>query len=149
MSRLGPDLLADDTEPGMLVARLRRADQACPLGIALRDQRLVSGIGNMWMSEALWATRLSPWLTVGETSDDELLDVLGWARTAMRNAVLGQRPRRATYRRAGRACPRCGATIRSRGQGLDNRTAYWCPACQRARSEEAPDCPTGDPGRSA
>ncbi len=37
----------------------------------------------------------------------------------------------AVYRRAGRPCPRCGTPIRSRGQGDDNRTAYWCPLCQR------------------
>jgi endonuclease-8 len=35
------------------------------------------------------------------------------------------------YKRAGRPCPRCGATIRARGQGDANRTTYWCPGCQR------------------
>jgi endonuclease-8 len=38
---------------------------------------------------------------------------------------------RRIYGRAGRPCPRCGAPIRSRGQGDDNRTTYWCEACQR------------------
>ncbi len=148
-SALGPDLLADDIEPGLLVARLRRTDQGRRLGEALRDQLLVSGIGNMWMSETLWAARLSPWLTVGDASDDELLAVLSWARTAMRSAVHGRRPGRSVYRRAGRACPRCGAMIRSRGQGLDNRTAYWCAACQPGPDDGSADHATGDPGRSA
>ena len=37
------------------------------------------------------------------------------------------------YGIAGRPCPRCGdaSNIRSRGQGDDNRTTYWCPRCQR------------------
>ena len=56
--------------------------------------------------------------------------VLEWARTAMRASVAGARPGRAVYLRVGRPCPRCGAAIESRGQGDDNRTAYWCPACQ-------------------
>ena len=60
--RLGPDLLADGSDPAALVARLRRGDGSRPLGEVLQDQRLVAGIGNMWMSEALWAVRLSPWL---------------------------------------------------------------------------------------
>ena len=60
--RLGPDLLADGADPAALVARLRRGDGSRPLGEVLQDQRLVAGIGNMWMSEALWAVRLSPWL---------------------------------------------------------------------------------------
>ena len=34
------------------------------------------------------------------------------------------------YRRAGWPCLRCGTRIRSRGQGDDNRTTYWCPSCQ-------------------
>ena len=46
------------------------------------------------------------------------------------SVAKGRRPR-SIYRanRAGR-CPRCGGPISSRGQGDDNRTAYWCPACQ-------------------
>ena len=84
----------------------------------------------MWMSEALWAVRLSPWLPLAEASDEELLEALQWARTAMRASVAGARPARAVYRRAGRPCGRCGTPIESRGQGDDNRTAYWCPACQ-------------------
>lgn len=39
------------------------------------------------------------------------------------------RPRE-VYGRSGEACRRCGARVRSRGQGDDNRTTYWCPACQ-------------------
>jgi len=46
-------------------------------------------------------------------------------------AATGRPRKRAVYRRAGRPCPRCGGRIRSRGQGDDNRTAYWCPGCQR------------------
>ena len=34
------------------------------------------------------------------------------------------------FERAGRPCRRCGTIIRARGQGDDNRTTYWCPACQ-------------------
>ena len=49
---------------------------------------------------------------------------------------VARRPRRASarvYRRAGRPCPRCGTPIRSRGQGDDNRTAYWCPELPKRR----------------
>jgi endonuclease-8 len=34
------------------------------------------------------------------------------------------------YDRAGLPCRRCGTAILARGQGDDNRTAYWCPSCQ-------------------
>ena len=130
LRRLGPDLLADGTEPGALVSRFRRADPGRALGEALQDQRLVAGIGNMWMSEALWATRVSPWRPLGRVSDEELVAALGWARESMRASVAGARPRRSVYRRVGRPCPRCATPVESRGQGDANRTAYWCPGCQ-------------------
>ncbi len=132
--RLGPDLVADHVDPRDLVPRLRAADPALPLGELLQDQRLVAGIGNMWMSELLWEARVSPWLRLGDVTDDELLAGLDWARAEMRAAVAGARPRRAVYRRAGRPCPRCSSIVRSRGQGDANRTAYWCPGCQPCRS---------------
>ena len=128
---LGPDLLADTTDPAMLVPRFRRGGSNRALGEVLQDQRLVAGIGNMWMAEALWKAGLSPWLRLAAVEDAELLAALTAARGAMRSAVIGKRPHRAVYRRAGRPCSRCGGIIRSRGHGDDNRTAYWCPACQR------------------
>ncbi len=130
LSRLGPDLLAPETEIDELVSRVRAGDRGRLVGEALVDQRVVSGIGNMWLAESLWHARVSPWRRLGEASDAELKDALAWARTAMRAAVAGDRPRRAAYRRAGRGCPRCGTPISSRGLGDANRTAYWCPRCQ-------------------
>ena len=129
--RLGPDLLADETDVASLLARLRRADPSRLLGDALVDQRLVAGIGNMWLAELLWHARISPWLPLGQATDDELVAGLHWARTAMRRSVSGARPSRAVYRRPGQGCPRCGEPISSRGLGDDNRTAYWCERCQR------------------
>lgn len=131
VARLGPDLLGDVTDVAEVVARVRRADPTRLLGDALLDQRVVAGVGNMWLAELLWQARLSPWLPVRDVADAELAAALGWARTAMRAAVAGQRPPRAVYRRAGRPCGRCGAPIRSRGLGDANRTAYWCSGCQR------------------
>jgi formamidopyrimidine-DNA glycosylase len=42
------------------------------------------------------------------------------------------------YRRAGRACSRCGGVVRSHPQGEAARIAYWCPGCQRGGREPAP-----------
>lgn len=129
--RLGPDLLADGVEPTVLVVRLRRADPARQLGEVLLDQRIVAGLGNMWMAESLWSARVSPWLPLGRATDAELLEALAWARRQMRAAVSGTRPPRAVYRRSGRPCPRCGVPIRAAGLGDHSRIAYWCDVCQR------------------
>ncbi len=130
-SRLGPDVLADPLDLEPMLANVRRCHGALAVGEMLLDQRVVAGIGNVWRAEALWWARLSPWLPVGDASDDELRLVLGEAARLMRASVEGRRYRRRVYRRAGRPCPRCGETILARGQGDANRIAYWCPGCQR------------------
>ena len=131
--RLGPDLLADATTVDAVVRRVRSGDEARLVGEVLLDQRVVAGIGNMWLAELLWHAGVSPWLPVESITYDELTSALGWGRAAMRRSAAGGRPAsRAVYRRAGRRCPRCGAAVRSRGLGELNRIAYWCPGCQRA-----------------
>ena len=128
--RLGPDVLAPRPDVDRMVANLRGERPARALGDALLDQRLVAGIGNKWKAEALWAAELSPWRPLGGASDRELRAALESAAGAMRRSLDGARGRNRVYRRTGRPCPRCGAPIVSRGQGDDNRVAYWCPGCQ-------------------
>jgi endonuclease VIII len=130
VGRLGPDILDTSPDVDAMVARLRRQHPGRELGEALLDQRLVAGIGNMWKAEALWSARVSPWRPLGDVGDDELRRVLDEAARLMHASVDGTREGRAVYRKAGRPCPRCGEKLRSRGQGDDNRIAYWCPACQ-------------------
>jgi endonuclease VIII len=127
--RLGPDILAEPPDYETMVARLRAGPERA-IGAALLDQRLVSGIGNVWKAEALWAARVSPWRRLAEVDDGELRSVLEAARSLMRASVEGRRPARHVYRRTGRLCPRCGGTVRSAPQGEQARTAYWCPGCQ-------------------
>jgi len=129
LQRLGPDVLADEFDLDGAVPRLRGAGER-RLGEALQDQRLVAGIGNMWMAEALWSIRVSPWTRVRDAEDGVLRDAVAAARRLMQDALASGRQGRQVYRRAGRPCRRCGAIVRSRGQGDGNRTAYWCPECQ-------------------
>ena len=135
LGRLGPDILDEPPDLDSMLERLREAPQTREIGDALLDQRLVAGIGNMWKAEALWHARVSPWRALGDVADVELRAVLDGAHRMMRAGVEGARPLRRVYRRAGRACSRCGAGIRSHPQGDDARTAYWCPGCQRGGRE--------------
>jgi endonuclease-8 len=128
--RLGPDILGEPPDYETMLARLRATPQQREIGDALLDQRLVAGIGNLWRAEVLWEARISPWRPLGELDDGELLGVLEIAHRLMRAALDRPRPPRRVYRRAGRACPRCGGLVRSAPQGEHARTAYWCPACQ-------------------
>jgi endonuclease-8 len=131
LSRLGPDLLAEDFDPGRGVASLRSGGAATELGEALLDQTLVAGIGNIFKSEGCWAVRLDPWAPLGGLSDEQLGDVLTATRDLMLAAVESGRQPKRVYRRPGMPCPRCRGRIRSHPQGDSARMTYWCPDCQR------------------
>jgi endonuclease VIII len=132
LAGLGPDILGSPPDYTGMLRRLRGTDQRRLLGEALQDQSLVAGIGNMWMAETLWQVHLSPWLRLGDVSEPDRLRVLETAAGLMRAAVAAGRDHRPRiHSHAGRPCPRCRTVLRARGQGDDNRTAYWCPACQQ------------------
>jgi endonuclease VIII len=127
--RLGPDILDPSPDFDRMTTALR-TEGGRSVGDALLDQRLVSGIGNLWKAEALWAAKVSPWRPVSSLPDEELRSVLEEAHRLMRRSLETGREARSVYRAAGRPCPRCRTLVRSWGQGDDNRTAYWCPECQ-------------------
>ena len=132
IARLGPDILGRPPRIDDMLVRLRRGDGTRWFGESLLDQSIVAGIGNMWLAEALWDASLSPWRRVAEVPQPERRLALETAARMMRAALdTGRESGHQVYRRAGWPCPRCGTRIRAWGQGDDNRTAYWCPSCQR------------------
>jgi endonuclease-8 len=130
LARLGPDALADDFDPEAVIGRMRAIAPEIELGQALLGQRLVAGIGNIFKSEGCFAARIDPNRRLDSLSDEELREVLGATRGLMLEAVESGRQPHRIYRRAGQPCPRCGEKIRSRAQGDEARTTYWCPGCQ-------------------
>jgi endonuclease VIII len=131
LASLGPDILAVPPDFDAMLTRIDRAENNRYFGDVLQDQRLIAGIGNMWMAETLWHTKLSPWQRIGDVARDERLRALETAAALMRASVDAARePRKNVHGRAGRPCPRCGTPVRPWGQGDANRIAYWCPACQ-------------------
>ncbi|HTR75159.1 MAG TPA: DNA-formamidopyrimidine glycosylase family protein [Solirubrobacterales bacterium] len=130
LTRLGPDILAEDLDLDTVIAGFRAADPSRALGDALLDQRLVAGIGNIFKSEACFAAAVDPWRALGEVSDEELNAVLGAAREQMLAAVAaGGRKAFAVYKHRG-PCVRCRGAVHHRGQGDGNRTTWWCERCQ-------------------
>jgi endonuclease-8 len=133
LAALGQDVLAPEFDERRYLRALRAQDPARAIGDALLDQRTVAGIGNVWKSEACFAAAVDPWRSLRHLSDEEALAVVGRAREGMARSARdghGARPR-AVYRKGGRPCPRCGASVRSRAQGDGARMTFWCPGCQR------------------
>jgi len=153
LAALGPDLLAPDFDPAAAVARARQRPPDAQLGALLLDQRVASGIGNVYKSEVLFLEQLDPFAPVASLDDQALAHLYGhartlmqqnlgpWRRTTTRDLTRGGPAPRGearvhVYRRAGHPCRACGTIIRSAPQGDPPRTTYWCPRCQPARQPE-------------
>ena len=140
LSRLGPEPLSADFD-GAALARACRGKKA-PIKVALLDQRVVAGVGNIYASEALHVARLSPKRaasTIAHRSGAPresahrlaaaIQQVLRDAVARHEKAYRGSRFR--VYEREGERCPRrtCGGTIARITQA--GRSTFYCPRCQR------------------
>jgi endonuclease-8 len=132
LAMLGPDILAPELDEEGILRRLREDDPTRAIGDALLDQRILAGIGNLWKAEGCWHAQIDPWRRTGDVSDEEVLRILAETRPRMQESARnGMQDRfRTIYGTSGRPCPRCGTLVKSRGQGDDGRTTYWCPGCQ-------------------
>ncbi len=135
-AHLGPDLTGPEPDLERAAAQFARfTDADTPVAVALLDQRICCGVGNVYKSEVLHALGISPDRPSPALSPDERLAIVTTAHRLLR-ANLGGGARvthdggLAVYGRAGQACPRCGGTIRRGVHGEHVRSTYWCPACQ-------------------
>jgi formamidopyrimidine-DNA glycosylase len=117
---------------------------------ALLDQTLVSGIGNIYADEALWAARLHFDTPTDSISRPRATTLLAEVRLILARAVAeGGTSFDAqyvnvngasgyfshslnAYGQQGRACPRCGRPIVR--EAFMNRNSHFCPHCQRLRA---------------
>lgn len=115
----------------------------------LLDQSLVSGIGNIYADESLWAARIHPETHGTALSVQALRRLFAEVRLVLEKAlaeggtsfdaqyvnVNGQAGYFAhslnAYGRGGKPCPRCGGPIRR--EAFMNRSSHYCPRCQRRR----------------
>lgn len=136
---LGPDLLGPDWDPAEALRRLIR-DPGRPVGLALLDQRVMAGLGNVYRNELCFLRGILPTRPVGEVTDPaRLIDVAHRLIDANKDRV--DRTTTGTLRgasawvsrREGQPCYRCRTRI-ERGQlgedALQLRDTYWCPHCQ-------------------
>jgi formamidopyrimidine-DNA glycosylase len=136
---LGPDAL----DPALTGQRLGRAlaSRRIPVKVALLDQSIVAGIGNIYASEALWRARIDPRTPANRASPTELAALMKAIRATLRIALrrqeryygAGSTPsdegRFKVYDREGDPCYRCGKKIRRITQAA--RSTYFCPHCQK------------------
>lgn len=116
---------------------------------ALLDQQLVSGIGNIYADEALWAARIHPETLASALSARAANRLLAEVRAVLHKALVeggtsfdaqyvnvnGESGYFAhslnAYGRGGQPCPRCERPIAR--VSFMNRSSHYCPRCQRRR----------------
>ena len=141
LSRLGPEPLSDafDAEVLAMACHGRRV----PLKVALLDQRVVAGLGNIYAAEALHVARLSPRRRASsiatptgaprEGAHRLVAAIKNVLRAAIARQVSGayRSARFRVYDREGRPCLRrgCAGVIARRTQA--GRSTFSCPLCQR------------------
>jgi endonuclease VIII len=135
LSALGPDLCSPSADLDEALARLERLPAETQIAVALLDQRVACGVGNVYKSETLFACGVDPFARVEDLDGATRREAVRKASELLRrNLESGPRVTYegglAVYGRARRPCRRCGASIRSARQGQPPRATYWCPACQ-------------------
>ncbi len=143
VAHLGPDLCRVDVDLDAGLARMGTlVGPEEEIGSVLLDQRVVSGIGNVYKSEVLFACAVDPFARLAELDEPARRRILRTAHQLLR-ANLGTGGGRITtdlaggggvavYGRQRQPCLRCGSPIRMRRQGPQARSTYWCPSCQPA-----------------
>ena len=140
---LGPEPLG----PDLTVAHLRKAlaGRTASIKLMLLDQRIVAGLGNIYVCEALFAARISPRRAGGAVSRVALARLVPAIRAVLNAAIeaggsslrdyarpdgeLGYFSKQfAVYGREGQPCG-CGGMVARYSEG--GRSTFWCPACQR------------------
>lgn len=148
IAALGPDPLVDDPVVGeqRFVDTVRR--KKTTIGLLLMDQKVVSGIGNIYRAEMLFRARLNPHIpgcdlpeaTVRALYQDwgallpigvevgRIMTMDGLSPRDYQRALRNRQDRHWVYQRAGLPCRVCGIAIVV--EPAAGRKLYWCPSCQ-------------------
>jgi formamidopyrimidine-DNA glycosylase len=146
LAKLGPDPLNDGITGELLRAACQRTQR--PIKVALLDQSMVAGVGNIYASEALWQAGIHPATAANRLSSArcerlalavvEVLErALSHGGTSLKDFVSadGHAGEHAhylwVYDREGFPCPSktCAAKVKRVVQ--QNRATFYCPRCQR------------------
>lgn len=146
LAKLGPEPLGNGFNEAHLIAALK--GRKTPVKSALLDQRIVAGLGNIYVCEALYRARISPKRRAGAIAAARVATLVPIIRDVISEAIeaggsslrdfrqtdgeLGYFQHRFdVYDREDQPCrtPDCGGTITRIAQA--GRSSFFCPQCQR------------------
>ena len=142
-TRMGPEPLGPDFDAARLAGALK--GKATSIKAALLDQRIVAGLGNIYVCEALNMAGIAPTRPAGKISRPRLALLVEAIRDVLTAAIVAggstlrdyARPdgelgyfskQWRVYGREGEPCL-CGGTVQRRVDG--GRSTFFCPKCQK------------------
>lgn len=145
LARLGPEPLGNDLNADWLLARF--LGRKLSVKTALLDQRIIAGLGNIYVSEALWRAQIHPETLVGALTVAQIEPLIRHTRDVLAEAIAAGgsslRDYRQTdgelgyfqhgfavYDRAEAPCARPGCTGRIARINQAGRSSFFCPVCQ-------------------
>ena len=125
-TRRSLDVCSDSFDPAAAAVRLAR--ETSTIAVAVMNQGVSPGTGNIIKNEALHRARVAPDRKVGDLSDDEIKAVVRELRSYARAWLAGKRPPFLVYDKA--ACGDCGGSVAvSKGAATAGRVTFHCAAC--------------------
>ena len=125
-TRTSLDVCSEAFDPAAAAARLAR--ETSTVAVAVMNQGVSPGTGNIIKNEALHRARVAPDRKVGDLSEDEVKTVVRELRSYARAWLAGRRPPFLVYDKA--ACGDCGGAVSvSKGAATAGRVTFHCAAC--------------------
>ena len=126
-TRTSLDVCSEAFDPAAAAARLAR-ETSKTIAVAVMDQSVSPGTGNIIKNEALHRARVAPDRKVGDLSEAEVKAVVRELRSYARAWLAGRRPPFLVYDKA--ACGDCGGSVAvSKGAATAGRVTFHCVAC--------------------
>jgi formamidopyrimidine-DNA glycosylase len=146
LAGLGPEPFGNDFNEPYLLARLQ--GRRTPIKAALLDQRVVAGLGNIYVAETLYRAGISPLRLAGEVKPKAVRGLVPLIREVLAEAIEAGGSSLRDFRQAngelgyfskefhvygkeGVPCPTVGCTGTVTRTVQAGRSSFWCPACQR------------------
>jgi formamidopyrimidine-DNA glycosylase len=133
LTDLGPEPMSRDFSADTLGTSL--AKRRGPIKVALLDQAIVAGLGNIYAAEALWLAKIDPRTRAASLGPARRTRLVQAIRHVLRRAPAARYTDRENgarqwrvYDREGNPCRRCGKPIKRIVQAT--RSTFYCPHCQ-------------------
>ena len=146
ITKLGPEPFEDKMNYAYLRKKLQH--KSSPIKSVLLDQTVITGLGNIYVDEVLFLSKLHPTKKANELKKKDLLNIIENSISVLNKAInLGGTTIRSytsslgvtgrfqnelnVHMKKDEACPKCNSTILK--TKVNGRGTYFCPSCQKLK----------------